>query len=674
MRPRPGKMFDSNLNHTMKKRRLLAAILLAALCLPAAAQSETECLAFLYRSMPTPDSVDYPRAYWRRQVRMALKARAEMPWGQRVPMWEFENFVLPVRVNNESLDDARTVIYKELVPRLKGLSMEQAALEVNHWCHEKVSYRPSDGRTSAPLATMRNSIGRCGEESTFTVSALRAVGIPARQVYCPRWAHTDDNHAWVEVWVDGRWRFMGACEPEAVLDKGWFNWAASRAMLVRTFDYAGHEIPTTATYAPTKTLHVKVVDEAGAPIPDATVDFRLYNYSEFYPLHTATTDAEGRASFTTGYGDLQVWVSTPGAYGVRKADAYTTEMTLTPCHKTGSGWTMEYDWHVPVSTLEEPDRSVVDTVSDNGRRLQAEDKIRTDYQQAAFYHGDNEVLRKARSNWRVLAQFLKEKHPQADLVLQGLSEKDLRDVTLDVLRDACLMSDVALRSGGVRVSTEPLRPYVAYLQRRLPKMTASQWTDWVERNVRVDNTNNPKQLCLSVAGVYDTRRSDAHSRELFTVAGARALGLRAELDPLGKARVADGDRWLGLKDTAAASQLPQGTLKLDVAPDVMYYHGYTISRMVDGRPQSLDYADDDPTVTEKFRKGLQLPAGDYLLTTGTRLKGGDVLTRSMMFSLKPGQVTQVPVCFRSSERSVKSDLQLDDSEKNARATSVQSAQ
>ncbi len=659
----------------MKKRRLLAALLFAALSVPAAAQNETECLAFLYKSMPTPDSVDYPKTYWRRQVRLALKARGQMPWGRQVPRWEFENFVLPVRVNDEALDDAREVIYKELAPRLKGLTMEQAALEVNHWCHEKVSYRPSDGRTSPPLATMRNSIGRCGEESTFAVAALRAVGIPARQVYCPRWAHTDDNHAWVEVWVDGRWRFMGACEPEAVLDKGWFNWAASRAMLTRAFDYEGHEIATTATYAPTKTLRVRVVDTEGKPIAGATVDFRLYNYSEFFPLHTTTSDADGYASFTTGYGDLQVWVSTPEAYGVQKADAYATELTLTPCHKAGSAWTTEYDWHVPVSTLQEPDRSAVDTVSDNGRRLRAEDKIRTDYQQTSFYHGDNELLRKARSNWRVLSQFLGEKRPQADLVLRGLSEKDLRDVTLDVLHDACLMSDEALRSGGVRVATEPLRPYVAYLQRRLPKMTAREWVSWVEQNIRVEPSGNAKPLYLSVVGVYATRRADARSREVFTVAGARALGLRAELDPLGKARVADGDGWLSLSDpTAAEAPTAQGTLKLRVAPDIMYYHGYTISKMVDGRPMPLDYADDDPTVTEKFRQGLQLPAGDYLLTTGTRLKGGDVLTRSVMFTLQAGRTTELPVCFRSSQHSVKSDLQLDDSEKNASATSVQSAQ
>lgn len=659
----------------MKKMRMFAVLLYAAMSVPSVAQSETECLTFLYQNMPMPDSVDYPKAYWRQQVRMALKARTQMPWGKSVPRWEFENFVLPVRVNDESLDNARTVIYNELAPRLKDLSMEQAALEVNHWCHEKVSYRPSDSRTSAPLATMRNSIGRCGEESTFVVSALRAVGIPARQVYCPRWAHTDDNHAWVEVWVDGRWRFMGACEPETVLDKGWFNWAASRAMLVRTYDYAGHEIATTATYAPTKTLRIRVVDEKGEPIPDATVDFRLYNYSEFYPLRTVKSDADGYASFTTGYGDLLVWVSTLDAYGVQKADAYTTEITLTPYHKVGSTWTTEYDWHVPISTIEEPDRSINDTLSENGKRLQAEDKIRMDYQQETFYHGDNELLRKARSNWRVLSQFIKEKRPQADLVLQGLSEKDLRDVTLDVLHDACLMSNDALQSGGIRVSTEFLRPYVAYLQRQLPKMTARQWIDWVERNIQVDNSKNPKHLCLSVVGVYAIRRCDARSREIFTVAGARALGLQAKLDPLGKARVADGTQWIGLKDpTVAKAQQPQGVLKLKVAPDIMYYHGYTISRMVDGRPQSLDYADDDPTVTEKFRQGLQLPVGDYLLTTGTRLKGGDVLTRSVMFTLKADQTTEIPVYFRSSERSVKGDLMLDDSEKNASATSVQTAQ
>lgn len=637
--------------------------------------STAECMDFLYSNMSLPDSVDYPHSYWKEQVRLALRTRRAMSWGDSVPRWEFLNFVLPVRVNNESLDNAREVIYRQLAPRLKGLTMQQAALEVNHWCHEHVSYRPSDARTSSPLATMANAIGRCGEESTFTVAALRSVGIPARQVYCPRWAHTDDNHAWVEVWIcnsgparTGSWHFMGACEPEATLDRGWFNWAASRAMLVRTYDQEGNEIPTTGTYAPTKTLTVHVADETGKPVSDATVDFRLYNYSEFYPLHTAVTDDQGNAQFTTGYGDLQIWVSKDGKYGVKKADAGTTLMTIVPCYGPGASWTEEYDWHVPRTKLQEPDRSVVDTVSENGRRLMDEDRIRTAYQQKTFYAGDDSLLRQARSNWRVIDTFLKSGHPNAGLVIKGLSEKDLRDVTMEVLHDACLMPLAGLQSGGVRVSTEPLRPYVAFMQKNFRPMTAAEWISWVEKNITVDDTDNPKGLAMSVTGIYRNRRCDSNSRELFTVAGARALGLSAELNPVGKAVVQ------GLSLATEGAAVPMGTLRLDVPADIMYYHGYTVSRMVDGRPMSLDYADDDPTVTHKFREGLQLPAGDYLLTTGTRLAGGDVLTHSVMFTLPADRTTTVPVIFRKSDRSVRSDLHLDDSEKNASATSIQCAQ
>ena len=186
-------------------------------------EDERRALTFLYAYMPRPDVTDYAPEYYAAQTACALRARREMPWGKDVPEREWRHFVLPVRVNNENLDTFRTACYEELKARVQGLAMREAALEVNHWCHEYVTYKPSDARTSSPLASMRTATGRCGEESTFTVAALRAVGIPARQVYTPRWAHTDDNHAWVEVYVEGSWYFLGACEPEPVLNLGWFK-------------------------------------------------------------------------------------------------------------------------------------------------------------------------------------------------------------------------------------------------------------------------------------------------------------------------------------------------------------------------------------------------------------------------------------------------------------------
>ena len=195
---------------------------------------EIEALEFLYAYMPLADVTDYPTDYYLQNVRASFRAREEMDWGGKIPEIVFRHFVLPLRVNNEDLDTSRVAFYRELKPRVEGLSMEEAILEVNHWCHEKVAYQPSDARTTSPLVTVKTAYGRCGEESTFTVAALRSVGIPARQVYTPRWAHTDDNHAWVEAWADGQWHFLGACEPEPVLDLGWFNAPASRGLLMHT--------------------------------------------------------------------------------------------------------------------------------------------------------------------------------------------------------------------------------------------------------------------------------------------------------------------------------------------------------------------------------------------------------------------------------------------------------
>ena len=254
-----------------------------------------EAMQFLYAYMPLPDIVDYTAAFYLQNVDYALKARAEMPWGGAVPVREFLHFVLPVRVNNEDMDSSRAVFYNELKDRVKKLTMEEAVLEVNHWCHEKVTYTPSDIRTSSPLASVRTAYGRCGEESTFTVAALRAVGIPARQVYTPRWAHTDDNHAWVEAWVGGKWHFLGACEPEPVLDLAWFNAPASRGMLMHTKVFGNYngpeevvgrtpcytEINVTANYAPVAPVTVRVVDEKGTPV-STDVEYKIYNYAEFF--------------------------------------------------------------------------------------------------------------------------------------------------------------------------------------------------------------------------------------------------------------------------------------------------------------------------------------------------------------------------------------------------------
>ena len=142
---------------------------------------------------------------------------------------------------------------------------------------------------------------------------MRSIGIPARQVYVPWWSHCDDNHAWVEVWCDGEWYFLGACEPEAILNKGWFNNAASRAMMVhsRWFDTIMPEEDVVGTagmvtlgnqirrYAFSKNIKVTVKDENGTAVPKAKISFQVLNYGGLCEIAMVETDENGTAHLQT---------------------------------------------------------------------------------------------------------------------------------------------------------------------------------------------------------------------------------------------------------------------------------------------------------------------------------------------------------------------------------------
>ena len=484
---------------------------------------EREAMEFLYAYMPLSDLADYEPSFYLQQVRYAFKVREEMPWGKDIPEDVFRHFVLVYRVNNENLDTARMVFFRELKERVKGMTIEEAALEVNHWCHEHVAYRASDSRTSAPLATMRTSLGRCGEESTFTVTAMRAVGIPARQCYTPRWAHCDDNHAWVEVFVNGEWKFLGACEPDPRLNMGWFSVPSTRCMMVHTKAFGKYkgdeevvkqtplfsELNLLSHYAPTRKVTVTVQDENGLPLK-AQVKFKLYNYAEYYTLATIVTNADGEASLTTGLGDLLIWAADGERYAFEKLDVrQDSTLTLTIPNN--------FNFQLSIFNLEmvppvAGDPKVVATEEEtaaNAKRLAYEDSLRNAYT-ATFPTKENykqlmkpnpnltdeqawEIIRKSEGNYAEIIRFL-DNHAEEDLIaithwtcicedspmwsdscsylydyLCTFSDKDLRDITANVLEAHWTVPPInpwskeySLYKKGIlpaRISNEMVRPY-----------------------------------------------------------------------------------------------------------------------------------------------------------------------------------------------------------------------
>ena len=79
---------------------------------------EREALMFLYAYSPLIDISFSGGEFLLENVRLAFRAREEMPWGKAVPEEIFRHFVLPVRGGKENLDSARVVFYEELKERV----------------------------------------------------------------------------------------------------------------------------------------------------------------------------------------------------------------------------------------------------------------------------------------------------------------------------------------------------------------------------------------------------------------------------------------------------------------------------------------------------------------------------------------------------------------------------
>lgn len=673
---------------------------------------EREALTFLYAYMPIGDITDYDGQLYLDNIRSSFRARVEMPWGDSIPEDIFRHFVLPVRVNNENLDESRMVFYEELKDRVKGLSLYEAVLEVNHWCHEKVIYTPSDARTSSPLASVKTAYGRCGEESTFAVAALRSVGIPARQVYTPRWAHTDDNHAWVEAWVNGKWYFLGACEPEPVLNLGWFNGPAYRGMLMHTKVFGKYngpeevmdvtdgytEINVIDNYAPTAKATITVVDENGQPVAGADVEFKIYNYAEFYSVANKKTDAAGKTFLSAGKGDMLAWATKDGKFGYSKVSfGKDNDLTITLDKKPGDIETVTLDIIPPV------DGSIAAEVTDeqkeaNAKRLHEEDVIRGKYVATFYTEEKAEALAKelgidplktadfmigSRGNWREIEKFLRvtpaDKRSMAMDLLNVISAKDLRDTPASVLIDhldnvqvvqSSLFTEYILNP---RVANEFLTPYRKFFVANVDpawvekaKADPQLIVDWVKENISINDKLNPQRIPVMPMGVWNSRVADKGSRNIFFVALCRSLGIPARIEPVArKVQYAKGLNWVDVDfDAAEQTVAKQGKVVASYQPikalqDPKYYSHFTIAKVLPtGKLQTLNFEAGDvdmgggDTWSALLKKPLSMDEGHYMLVTGTRMANGSVLAEISFFNIEPGKTSNIKLEMRESQDDV----------------------
>lgn len=565
--------------------------------------NNARCMDFLRESLPAADFIDYGPALFSRFVDHALHLRATAPHCAALEEELFLHYVLCPRVNDEDLSFHRRIFYDALWPRIHALSQEEAIQAVNRWCCEEASYEAQDERTASPLTVLRSGSGRCGEESAFLVSALRSVGFAARQVYAPRWSHCDDNHAWVEVLCHGTWRFFGACEPEPLLDRGWFNTAAGRAVLVhsRLFGRGTHPLHgaelgsragttfynQTARYAPVKEFTFRALLR-GAPAPGAELTLHVLNEAHFFPIAHLTADERGEAKTLLGRGDI--WVSaTQGTLRTEglcpmEGDGLTLELTwgLSPAQ-----W-QALDFHAPAAVASPP--PLTDAQKERRKAVLAHCATLRRAKMACWYQGDDPLLRAARGNAGEISAFLeRDDNPLRRRLVEALSPKDLRDVRADALE------------GFLRAAAPYAHQYPAHCF-------------------------DPFLLCPRVA--LEGLEQKSVSPEIAAVRAARARGVPARLRPL------DG----GVEYWEAGAFRPQEqkeTALLRLSGDLPGA-SWSLARLEEDGWRRLH-----PQGSE-----CALTAGFYRLITSVRLPSGDQLARKCEFKTVSNETVSLPLTLR----------------------------
>lgn len=678
-------------------------------------QEEILCLKFYYAFMPVSDIASYKVELFLKIIKDTLETKKIMPWGNKINGELFLNYVLFYRINNENIVDYRKQFFDELYFRIKDKNMYDAALEVNYWCFEKATYKSTDIRTASPLTVLKNAFGRCGEESTLCVAALRSVGIPARQCYTPRWSHCDDNHAWIEAWIDGQWHFMGACEPEPVMDKGWFVSSAQRGMLIHSRVFSPlvkddmitiqtsklTEVNILNRYTQTKDLIIKVIDENKQPLSDVNVCFEVVNFSQLYPIATLNTDEKGQCSLNTGLGDLFIHISKDKKFMYKKVDVRKETCVIFDFSDAILYDTLNYDFEM-CPPIEQPINEAI--ISEQQTSLHLEKmKVALDTRKSyestffdntkatefakcygVFAKDISEILIKSNGNYKEIIDFITNNNLEIPLkykilILKSLKDKDFSDITsnflIQHLQNALEYKDLYYEEFFAkyilcpRVNYEYITPYRQYITSYFNDEQVKEFQaqpikvfEYIDKNIKDCGDTDYATISAPPKGLLELKIGSELSRKILFVAVCRTFGIPARLNPVDLfAQYYKNDNWItvGIENDMKEKM---GTLilkKKNTNITFEYNKNFSIAVLRLGIYQILDLGKED---FQSDKIEYNLPIGDYRVITSNRQINGDVLVNLYHTILEKDKSSELIIDLKENSMTIDKNVLIDDFE------------
>ncbi|MEO0289274.1 MAG: transglutaminase domain-containing protein [candidate division WOR-3 bacterium] len=464
-------------------------------------------------------------------------------WKDKIDDSLLFHYVIPLRVSQEPLENYYEIYKDTLYELVKNLSMKEAVFKINEWCYTKMEYKPTEPYDQNAITTIKRGFGRCEEMMILFIKSLRTVGIPAREVYTPYWPFTNSNHAWCEVWVDGRWYFLGGAEPSD-LNNSWFKDEVKRTGVVLSpvFGKGQHGFDVLNVsgnyFSPVK---LKIKGEK-----NSIVSVSVFNFSGLLPVLMDTLSDS--LEFELGKNSYFLFGYKQGKIDYQVVDLFSDTTIYMQFDKDD---VEDMSFVLKVSDVEKEERDVF--YKPNFDSLNA---IRKENFEKLDYKGDtkdsllNRILIESRGNFLKILRFYEVLNDDQKIIfkkfLKNFSSKDL--VSLDTVGlckeikainsiikgfDDSIVENYIISQ---RINNEPVSFYRYELLKRFkkfknsdPEKTYERVSEWVKKNIKDDNSKNFYKTVKTPLETYILKKGNELEKNILKVAIMRSLNIPAKL-------------------------------------------------------------------------------------------------------------------------------------------------
>ncbi len=453
-------------------------------------------------------------------------------------------YVIPLRVSQEPVENFYKVYGDTIFELVKDLSMRDAVLKINEWCFSKMEYKPTEPYDQNATTTIKRGFGRCEEMMILFIKALRSVGIPAREAYTPYWPFTNSNHAWCEVWIDGKWYFLGGGEP-GDLNNTWFKDQVKRTGIVLSPVFGkgekGYELLNVSKnyFKPVK---LKILSE------DSTiVSVSVFNFAGLLPIVLDTL--KDSLIFELGKNSYFIFGYKNGKMDYRIVDLFSdTSVTL----EVEKDFVKDTSFFLKVSNVvKDNNESFYKPNFDSLNIVRKKNFERLEFSGKSGDSLFDTILKNSRGNYEKILSFYERidcsKKEILKIFLKNFAPKDL--VFLDTTNLYRELKSLKFPLDGIddsiienylisqRIYYEPISFYRYQLSKNFKKFkdvddekTFEKVYRWVEKNIKDESSDNFYKTIKTPLETFILKKGSELERYILVVAILRSLNIPAKLN------------------------------------------------------------------------------------------------------------------------------------------------